>query len=440
MSHEFHAKFSNSARLALKARAERLGTVAQISQEHPGLLDSTLPAQLPLSRVLEHRPTALNVSTVQVRVPLPPRPAQTPVQNPIQPYEAPNPATLILLSSDSKAIYLLLHRLLSEAVQARGGNPRKATHALGVLPAELVFTELGIPQRTYYRRVKDLHALGLLVTRGHKTTLLRDGKEITVNDGTLYKLLLKPEQARADQRQKIMLEEFKADYGRDLAQDIQARRTAWSILGGNMTGQGVPVRAVLEQVTPAALKSGQPGLKLEPEPEEKASPRKRGRVDLELAESLPGKEIGRGLYPVLLAFALGKTPEIEDVKSDSATPGRARAGHPTDGKQAVLERIYTLELLTEDSGRVGTERVAEAARTFGQIFGDDSFKFWCWLLQRAKALHWQGVNRFSYLKALLNRAFVGQQARELLNPAAWMVSELKKSGLWDELASAKLMS
>ena len=50
------------------------------------------------------------------------------------------------------------------------------------------------------------------------------------------------------------------------------------------------------------------------------------------------------------------------------------------------------------------------------------------------------LNRFSYLKALLNRAFVGQQARELLNPAAWMVSELKKSGLWDELASAKLMS
>jgi len=294
------------------------------------------------------------------------------------------------LSQDSQDIYQLLHRLAESALQATGGNSAQATHHTMLLPAEVLFTELGIPQRTFYLRLKELHKAGLVDSRGHKTTITRKGKQTTVNDGTLFKILMRPDGARKAAT-RLSLIEFKADYGRRLEDDIAQGRTAFKILGGEMNG---------------GRKTSVP----------------------DVAESSKSTTKTRSYFSDLLDFAI--PAQIQPaLKNDSVS-------RAADARTDVLERIFTAQGLLLNAGKIELNKiVADLARDFTRILGDNSFRFWCWLFHNMTRLNWAGRNFFPFLQGLLLRAFTGNQDRELKNSSAWIVSQLKSSGLWDELSS-----
>jgi hypothetical protein len=116
-------------------------------------------------------------------------------------------------------IYEVLNLLGCTVAQKRGYNP-KAAQVTYFCPAEAICAYLGISRGSFYRSLKELLALGLVDSRGHKTTL----KGWTVRcDGTLWCVKLLP---TAYSRARLRFEDLKASY-RDLGADIEAGNTVW---------------------------------------------------------------------------------------------------------------------------------------------------------------------------------------------------------------------
>ena len=130
-------------------------------------------------------------------------------------------------------IYSLFNLLGCTLAQRRGYHVN-ASQVPYFCPAEAICTHLSIPRGSFYRSLKELVVLGLVVGRGHKTTL--NGWAVRC-DGTLWSVKLLP---RKGGRARLRYDDLKAKY-RDLEADIKAGTTVWAQMRRSNTAEGEPM-------------------------------------------------------------------------------------------------------------------------------------------------------------------------------------------------------
>jgi hypothetical protein len=122
------------------------------------------------------------------------------------------------LSPTAFRIYRTLHQVALEVARARG-YVEAVTHVTFHIPAEMVAHHLGIHRCTLWRNLPELKRLGLVDARAHCTTVNNQ----TRNDGTVWKIKLRPKRGKAA---RLSYEDLKHQW-RDLEADIRSGRTAY---------------------------------------------------------------------------------------------------------------------------------------------------------------------------------------------------------------------
>jgi hypothetical protein len=143
------------------------------------------------------------------------------------------------LSPTAFRIYRVLHQVALEVARARG-YVEAVTHVTFHIPAEMVAHHLGIHRTTLWRNLPELKTLGLVDARAHCTTV----NDQTRNDGTVWKIKLRPKRGKAA---RLSYEDLKHQW-RDLEADIRSGRTAY-----NEMQQSKSLRESYEVIIPRLL-------------------------------------------------------------------------------------------------------------------------------------------------------------------------------------------
>jgi len=121
-------------------------------------------------------------------------------------------------------LLLLLAALGRRYLRERfGPKARKAGQAVFHLPVDLVASFLGVHRTTVWRWAALLEEAGLIRSKTHVATAVRDGEAQNLNTGTVWAVRLKPGRAR--------FEHGDLTYPwRDLATDLEEGRTAFRVI------------------------------------------------------------------------------------------------------------------------------------------------------------------------------------------------------------------
>lgn len=262
----------------------------------------------------------------------------------------------------AERIFTALFHTALQTAQAKG-QPLTASQVTIHQPAEVLAAYVGVSIPTLYKYLHQLRTLGLVAHRGHVGSYYNLHRKT----GTLFAVSLKP-----GHRAKVRYEDLRHQH-RNLTEDIEGKRTAWTFLQ-SFKGQKAPTSGVkLDHLVAWAVNPGQ--------------------------------------------FA--KTP----VSSDSKTP--------------LDETVYSLELLSDTHPSKRGELVDRYAKALARGFLDSAnVNFWRKLLWNAVKREHEGQSVFYQLQNALTRLMADvQEWAGLKKPGALLVHRLKQAGIWDALTS-----
>lgn len=256
---------------------------------------------------------------------------------------------------------------------------------------ELLAGACGKDETTIYRWTEKLKATGVLDARPHYTTMTtKEGKQVTVVDGMLFALRLKP-----GHKARLRFEDLVHQY-RDLDLDRKLNRTAWQVVKGK--------RAVQKAVR-QAKRDG----------------------DQDAVEKLQGSltHENRSVYiTALRQWAVSPEKPITPLGSDPCN-------FPPGAPRSVQDVIHALPLVFDAHLDKRNALVGLLASGLAHALSDpQSHRWYCRIIWDAYAASVEGRSGLQVLAAQLARLDTDRREWEgLRNPAALLVARMRAAPL-----------
>lgn len=343
----------------------------------------------------------------------------------------------------ARRLFRLLHELALISVKARG-LPHRPTTAVFHLPLELLAAHFEVDRTTIWRNLKPLHDAGILDARDHYGRL----RGQTAVTGKVWAISTDPNRQLEGRAERVRLtaEDMQATW-RNLDADAERGHTVWNL--------------TRTEEQKAAYKAQQ-----EARAEEKAQARARAqeRANERQAAKARGEKVSRGRKAATenAAKTRAEKPRPERLKDEMQ---QSPKGLKSIEKQELikwvldgfssssdvtltvarafsggLDVIFTLPSLAGLPRHRRNAEVEKAAHGLAATFEDtQNVRFWTWLIWQLIRGADQGQNYSDDVAHLLARVYhdikqdeqLGNRAQK--KPAALVVSELKRLGIYDAL-------